>query len=68
MSATISAFARDDGFEIDLDVGGMDALGVLVELGAAGAPAHRLDLRHVQDQPLGDEARRGWIRRAKCPD
>ncbi len=34
----------------------MDALGVLVELGTAGAPAHGPDLRHVHDQPLGDEA------------
>ena len=33
----------------------MDALGMLVELGAAGAPADRLHLRHVEHEPLGDQ-------------
>jgi hypothetical protein len=32
------------------------AFGVLVELGAPGAAADGLHFRHLQDQPLGDEA------------
>ena len=34
----------------------MNALGMLVEFGAAGAPADRLHLRHLHDQSLGDGA------------
>jgi hypothetical protein len=33
----------------------MDALGVLIELGAAGAATDRLDLGHLRDQSLGHE-------------
>ncbi len=34
----------------------MDAFGMLVELGAACAPAHGFDLGHAEDQLFGDEA------------
>jgi hypothetical protein len=34
----------------------VDAFGVLVELGAAGAPPDRVHLRHLHDEALGDEA------------
>jgi hypothetical protein len=43
------------GLERDLDLGGVDTLGMLVELGAAGAAADALHLRHLHDQALGDE-------------
>ena len=41
--------------EVDVDLAVMDALGVLVELGAAGAAPDRFDLRHLREQALGDE-------------
>src|SRR5437870_4189407 len=34
----------------------MDALGVLVEFGAAGTPADRFDLGHLRGKTLGDRA------------
>ena len=34
----------------------MDAFGMLVELCAACAPAHSLDLGNAEDELLGDEA------------
>ena len=42
--------------QIDVDLGVVDALGVLIELGAAGAPAEALHLGNLHDQPLGDGA------------
>ncbi len=44
------------GFEVDLDLGGVHALGMLVEFGAAGAAADDLHLGHLEHQPLGDQA------------
>ena len=44
------------GLQIDVDLGGMHAFGMLVEFGAAGAAADELHLRHLQDQLLGDQA------------
>ena len=55
ISLMISFFGRPLGVEIDVDLGGMDAFGMLVEFGAAGAAADQLDLRHLHDQPLGDQ-------------
>ena len=42
--------------EVDVDLAVVDALGMLVELGAAGAAADRFDLRHLREQPLGQQA------------
>ena len=42
------------GLHVDLDIGGVDALGMLVELGPPGAPRHLPHLRHAQQQPFGD--------------
>ena len=50
------ALLRARGFEVDVDLGGMHAFGVLIELGTAGAPADRFHLRHVENEPLGDQA------------
>ena len=33
----------------------MDALGVLIELGPAGATPNGFDLRHLREQALGDQ-------------
>ena len=49
----LAAAAR--ALQIDVDLGRMHALGVLVELGAPRAAADGLHLRHLQDQPLGDQ-------------
>ena len=56
ISATISVFARDDGLQIDFEFADMDAFGMFVEFGAAGAAADRLHLRHLHDQLFGDGA------------
>ena len=56
MSATISSLRRAARLQVDFDLGGVHAFGVLVELGAAGAPADGLHLRHLEDQALGDQA------------
>ena len=56
MSATISVFGAADRLEIDFEIGRMDAFGMLVEFGAAGAPADRFHLGHIEEQPLGDQA------------
>ena len=42
--------------EIDFDLRGMDALGMFVEFGAAGAASDRFDLGNLQQQLLGDQA------------
>ena len=42
--------------QVDVDLGIVDAFRVLVELGAAGAPAEALHLRNGHDQPLGNRA------------
>ena len=47
MSAMISFFGAADGLQIDIDLGGVHAFGMLVEFGAAGAAADRLHLRHL---------------------
>ena len=44
------------GFQIDVDLSRVHALGMLVELGAARATAYSLHLGHLQDEPLGDKA------------
>src|SRR6266516_2658234 len=41
--------------EVHIDLAEMNALGVLIEFGAAGAATDRLDLGHLRDQPLGHE-------------
>ena len=43
------------GVKIDIDLGGVHALGMLVEFGTARAASDRLYLRDLHDQPLGDE-------------
>ncbi len=42
--------------QVDIELAVVDALGVLVELGAAGAAADRAHLRHVGDNLLGEAA------------
>ena len=42
--------------QVDFDFRGVDAFGMLIEFGAAGAPAHSLDLRHLQHKLLGNQA------------
>ncbi len=44
------------GLQVDVDLGGVHAFGVLVELGAPGAAADLLHLGHLGDEPLGDRA------------
>ena len=56
ISATISVFGRVRRLQIDFEFGDVDALGMLVEFGAAGAPADRFHLRHLHDQAFGDRA------------
>ena len=51
----ISSRRREDGLEIDIDLAEMNALGMLVELGAAGAAADRRDFRHVHQKTFGDQ-------------
>jgi hypothetical protein len=41
--------------EVHVDLAEMDALGVLIELSAAGAATDRLNLGHLRDQSLGHE-------------
>ena len=48
-----AAFGRA---QIDVELAVVHALGVLVELGAAGAPADRADLGHLGDELLGEAA------------
>ena len=67
MSVTISSRLRLKLLQVNIDLGGVHTFGVLVELGASGAPAHGLDLRHLQQQALGDQCRRDWTRRAIFP-
>ena len=47
---------------------GVHALGMLIELGAAGAPADGLDLGHLEDELLGDQADAVRTRQARCRD
>ena len=49
----LAAAAR--ALQVDVDLRRVHAFGVLVELGAPGAAADGLHLRHLQDQALGDE-------------
>ena len=42
--------------QVDLDFRGMDAFGMLVEFGAARAPAHGFDLGHAEDELFGNQA------------
>ena len=53
--------------QVDFELRGMDAFGVLVEFGAARAPAHGFDLGHIEDELFGDQARRGWTRPSDMP-
>jgi hypothetical protein len=41
------------GVQVDVQLAGLHALGVFVQLGAAGAAAHALHLRYLQQQALG---------------
>ena len=54
--------------QVDLDLRGVDAFGMLIELGAAGAPANGLDLGHLRAAAFRRSGRRGWTRRARCRD
>ena len=42
--------------EVDFDLGGMHAFGVLIELGPPGAAADGFDLGHAENELLGDQA------------
>ena len=53
--------------EIDFELGGMDAFGVLVQFRAPGAPSDADHLRHVEQKAFGDRAHSRWIRQARCP-
>ena len=56
MSATISGFGRGERLRSTSSSLTMDALGVLVEFGAPGAPADADHLGHIEQQALGDGA------------
>ena len=51
-----------------VDLRGLDALHVLVELRAPGAPGRRRHLRHAQQQPLERVAERVRVRQARAGD
>ena len=47
---------RPAGLQVDVDLGRVDALGMLVHLGPAGAASDRRHLGHLADEAFGDEA------------
>ena len=55
MSAITSSLDALGALQVDVDLGGVDALGMLVEFGPAGAAPDRCHLRHLADQALGDQ-------------
>lgn len=55
-SSIMSTLGPASRFQIDLDLGGMNTLGMLVQLCPAGSPPDAFHLRYFEDQSLGDQS------------
>ena len=57
-----------DGVEPHVDLGGLDALHVLVQLGPSRPAGGGRHFGHAQQQPLERVAQRVRVRQARCPE